>query len=426
MNIDKAKGRIPDAIKQAYCVVVTVSEKDEAQAFKITVTDEPHFNIIKADKRSRVRDTAITAEALLPDGPYNLWRAGEEFRRVKDLSGAFAQLPHLPKMLKASAILDTLVDGCEKGTFVLRLTRPDGTSRSWWMTRPDENALNDAALELVLPKVAALTDLTSSLLVPQRLPGLWPNDEITVKAVFDYFNGTTVAQVDQGGYKESLQIPRASQEVVEKAISAAVENSTIWLLSGPASILGEPIPPGVLSPSSKLCAPPTVIAAAEILPENLKDAWKDGSASGLSIATALSVKAEKTLPWKTVRDVIDGALQARFLELEAGSHVWPCEFPSAQFVKLKVTTGRPKGGAGGGMDVVAPKVLVAVADLEPSQVQDFGDNIPKFLEIKNKSNTPIRFQVRVELGDGSTMPSGEVAQKVNALLKSIKDDLQLK
>ena len=142
INIERAKGRIPEAIKQAYCIVVTVSDKDDVQAFKITVTEEPHFNIIKADRRSRVQDTAITAEALLPDGPYNLWREGETSRRVKDLAGAFAQLPHLPKMLKASAILDTLVDGCEKGTFVLRLIRPDGTSRSWWMSRPDENVLS--------------------------------------------------------------------------------------------------------------------------------------------------------------------------------------------------------------------------------------------------------------------------------------------
>ena len=64
INIDKAKGRIPEAIKQAYCIVVTVSEKDEVQAFKITVTEEPHFNVIKSDKRSRVQDTAITAEAF--------------------------------------------------------------------------------------------------------------------------------------------------------------------------------------------------------------------------------------------------------------------------------------------------------------------------------------------------------------------------
>ena len=70
INIDRAKGKIPESIRQAYSIVVTVSEKDEAQAFKITVTDEPHFNVIKGDKRSRMRDTAITAEALLPDGPY--------------------------------------------------------------------------------------------------------------------------------------------------------------------------------------------------------------------------------------------------------------------------------------------------------------------------------------------------------------------
>ena len=83
--IDKAKGKIPEAIRQAYCIVVTVSEKDEVQAFKITVNDEPHFNAIKGDKRSRVKDTAVEAAALLPDGPYNLWRAGEMSRRVKDL-----------------------------------------------------------------------------------------------------------------------------------------------------------------------------------------------------------------------------------------------------------------------------------------------------------------------------------------------------
>ena len=81
--------------------MVTVSEKDDTQAFKITVNGESHFNIIKYDKRSRVQDKAIEADALLPEGPYNLWRAGETSSRVKDLAGAFAQLPHLPKMLKA-------------------------------------------------------------------------------------------------------------------------------------------------------------------------------------------------------------------------------------------------------------------------------------------------------------------------------------
>jgi hypothetical protein len=428
INIDKAKGRIPEAIKQAYCIVVTVSEKDEVQAFKITVAEEPHFAIIKGDKRSRVQDTAIEAEALLPDGPYNLWRTGETSRRVKDLAGAFAQLPHLPKMLKAGAILDTLAAGCERGTFVLRLVRPDGTSRAWWMSRPDENALTDSALELVLPQGAELGELSPSLLVPGRLPGLWPTAEITVRAIADYFNGATVVQVERQGYQETMPIPKAGQAVVEKAIGTAVEGGSLWLLSGPASMLGEAVPPGVLNPSTRLSAPPAVIAPAEILPENLPSPWKDGVASGLSIATALSVKVGKTLPWKTVRDSINAALQARFLEVADGSHAWPCDFPSAQFAKFKVTSGADHVGPGGrGVTDVAPgTILVASAELQPDQVQDLGDTIPKFLEVRTKAGLTIRFHVRIEVGDGQTVPSKDLIREINTLLQRIDKNLTLR
>jgi len=429
INIDKAKGRIPEAIKQAYSVVVTVSEKDEVHAFKITVVEDPHFKVIKADKRSRVQDTAISAEALLPDGPYNLWRPGESSRRVKDLAGAFAQLPHLPKMLKASAILDTLADGCERGTFVLRLVRPDGTARTWWKVRPDENALNDPALELVLPETAELVELIPALLAPKRLPELWSGDEITVKDVSDYFAGGKVVQVDRGGYREPMSIPKVGAAALEKTIAAAVESGVLWMLSGPASILGEPIPVGVLTATAKLSPPPAPIAAAELMPENLPGAWKDGEASGLSIATVLSVRAGKTLPWKTIRDVVSGTLQARFLELAEDSGAWPCDFPAAQSAKFRMTkaaTGSVPGGVAGGVVVPSPKVLVANAELEPSEIQDLGDIVPKLLKIKAKTNAPIRFHVRIEMGDGKTLPSAELAKEANALLKDVKEGLELK
>src|SRR5690242_12414016 len=63
-----------EAIRQAYSTVVTVSDKNDIHAFKITVTDDPHVSTIKADKRARIQDSAITAEALLPGGPYDLWK----------------------------------------------------------------------------------------------------------------------------------------------------------------------------------------------------------------------------------------------------------------------------------------------------------------------------------------------------------------
>lgn len=427
INIDTAKGKMPETIRQAYCIVVTVSEKDDIQAFKITVTDDPHFSIIKSDQRSRVQDTPITAEALLPDGPYNLWKPGETSRRVKDLAGAFAQLPHLPKMLQASTILETLARGCEDGIFVLRLMRPDKTVRTWWMTRPDENALNDPALELVLPESIELEEIPAELIAPERLPELWKGEEISVKDVQSYFDGTKTVKVQKNGYQEPLRIPKAKSEAVTRAVASAVEKGLVWFVAGPTSILGEAIPTGVLNEESKLRTPPSPLAAVEILPENLTSAWQDGQCTALSIASSLSTKTGKNLPWKTVKDVISSALQARFIEIAEAPVPWPCEFPSAQFVKFKVSAAPPAGagipmGAGG-----APEpVFLASADVEPSELQDLGDIVPKLLELKAKTGTPIRFNVRIELGDGKKLPSLDIVKQFNALLQKIKAALELK
>jgi hypothetical protein len=78
---DAARKRIPEAIQQAYCIVVTVSDHNEVQAFKLAIDNRPLFQIIKEDTRSRIQDTAISAEAMLPGGPYDLWREGEESKR---------------------------------------------------------------------------------------------------------------------------------------------------------------------------------------------------------------------------------------------------------------------------------------------------------------------------------------------------------
>jgi hypothetical protein len=423
INLDKAKGRIPDAIRQAYSAVVTVSEKNEVQAFKINVGDDPHFTTLKNDPRSRVQDSAIAAEALLPDGPYNLWHAGETSRRVKDLSGAFAQLPHLPKMLEARAIVETLVDGCESGAFVLRLTRPDGSARTWWRARPDEAALADPAIELVLPEAADLAELPETLLARAVLPELWEGQEITVRAVLDYFSGGNVVQVQREGYAEPMPVPKAAEKVVYKAVSSAVEAGVLWLTSDPASLLAEPIPAGVLTAEAILREPPAMIAAAEILPENLPAAWEDGQATALSIATALSQKFGRTLPWKTVKDVVTGSLNARFLALEETSGPWPCDFPGAHAVQLRLSSAQKRLI---GWTVTESKYRIAEAELDPSQVQDLGDLVPQLLEVKAKSNVPLTFAVRLKFGDGKEWPPDEVVQQIDKLLGDLKEGFSLK
>ena len=69
---------------------------------------------------------------------------------------------------------------------------------------------------------------------------------------------------------------------------------------------------------------------------------------------------------------------------------------------------------------------MADADLEPSEIQELGDIVPELLKLKVKTKTPIRFHVRIEMGDGETLPPKEAAKEANTLLKKVKDDLELR
>ena len=417
-----AKKKIAEAVRQAYCLAVTVSEKNEILAYKLTVGTEPLFNTIKNDPRVRIQETAISAEALLPEGPYNLWREGETARRVKDLVGAFAQFPHLPKMLRRKEILETLIRGVIEGTFVLRAIRPDRSVRTIWRAEPSETDLKDPGLELVLPEAATLSEIPAGLLVPGAWPGLWPDPpEITVGDVVAYFRGGNVVKVSKGTYEEPVTIPKAEREVVEAAISAAVRAGKLWLTSGVASILGEEIPAGILTDDAILQAPPHPIPVTEVLPENLPDAWKESESTVLGIAVALSKKIGKTLPWATIREAVDRAIKTRLLEKTIDSGPWPCDYSGAQNVKVRIPS------------VVIPPVplppppskpgsKVAEAELRPNEIQDLAEIVGEL--IAATVGYELTFHLRVELSGETSLPD-DVVDKVNQLLKEVSDELEL-
>ncbi len=178
-------------IQQSYCVVVTISKDGKPEAFKMTVdTRRPLFEQIKNDERSRIQDTAISAEALLPGGPYELWRQGDTARRLKDLETAFADVPALPKMLRTQGIRDTVIQGMSEGLFVLRVWRPDRTYRTWWREPVDPADLTEPTMEVVLPEAAELDHLYSNVLTPGNLPGLWDDhEELPVESLQKIFGG---------------------------------------------------------------------------------------------------------------------------------------------------------------------------------------------------------------------------------------------
>ncbi len=418
MHVETARRTIPDTIQQAYCIVVTVSDKNDVHAFKIAPNGEPLFARIKQDTRARIQDTAITAEALLPDGPYNLWRKGETTQWVKTLVGAFGQFAHLPKMLNRAAILDTLVRGCEEGAFVLRITRPDKSVKTYWRERPDETALKDPGLEVVLPAAAEITALDHQLLLPQRLPGLWTGAEIPVRQVHDYFAGGKVVKVDKGGYEEPVVVPKAATAIIDIAIQTGVREGRLWLTAGPASLLGEEIPAGVLTADAMLQAPPEAIMATQLLPQNLPEAWKEDESTALAMAAALSQRRGKNLPWWTVRQAIDGAFRARLLEKSVGPVQWPCDYAAAT-VRIHVPKADFAGAKGGEQKF---GVKTASGELRGSEVQDLSDAVSELTKVA--AGHELRFFLRVELG-GEKTPPDEVVEAINKALSKVSSSLKL-
>jgi len=424
-NIEAARKRIPEAIQQAYCIVVTVSDKNEVQAFRVNVGSDPLFATIKSDPRARIQETAINAEALLPDGPYNLWRSEETSRRVKDLVGAFAQFPHLPKMLNRQALVDTIVLGCREGQFVLQSTRPDRSTRTFWMQQPDDADLKDPGLELVLPKASTLAQLPPSVLAPGVLPGLWAKPALTFREIADFFSGGRVVKVQKNGYEEPFTVPGVPRAVLLSTTETAIRDGKLWLTSGPTSIFREDIPSGILTDDATLNAPPDPIPVTSLSPENLPEGWSDGKTTALALTVACSKRSGKTLPWTIIRDAIEGALRVRIMETATDSGPWPCDASGARNVRLQIPQEVPASPPTSYPPSKLPGVLVAEAELRPSQIQDLSETIGDLLSASVGHD--LKFRLRVELSAGKDgSPADDVATKIKKILGDISPELDLR
>ena len=415
-RLQEARGRVPDAIRHAYAVAVTVNENNAVHAFRLPASGRPLFTEIKNDGRSRIKETPVDAAALLPGGPYDLWSEDEDARFVKDLAGAFARYPRLPKVLTPTVLLDTVLQGVQRGLLVGRLVRPDGSRRTWWREAVDAASRDDPQLEVVLPEQAELSTLSEALLKPGVLPSLWGGTQdapkVTLREVMDYFGGGHVVQIPQEGYDEPCTIPRCAREVVHAAVERAVLQGTVWLTNGPASVWKEPLPYGTLDANAMLHRAPEPIAPQELVAAALPGAWKDGRTNGIAIAQALSRSRGTALPWGLVRDAIAASAASRWLRLAEGSSPVDCAYEESGSLLLerpvdesqRYTVQPPTGGT----------------VLEGAQIQDLADQIPHLLAAS--AGADLHFHVRVVL-NGDLSQDDRTA--LDALLAEVSERLKI-
>ena len=423
-RLEEARRRVPDTIRAAWCIVVTLNEAGEPQAFRLPADGGPLFAQIKGDERSRIKETAVDAEALLPDGPYDLWQESDEARFVSELANAFARNPRLPKFLKANIVVDTIAQGVRRGLLVAELSRPDGSRRTWWREELPQEVVEDDQLQVVLPEKAALAELPGRLLAPgdDPLPGLWEAESVTVGGMIDYFRGGHTVTVPREGYDETEAIPRCDEKIVRGAARSAVEEGLLWLTNGPTSLWGEPVPEDVLTDAARLQARPERIPASALMDDALPGAWQDGATNGADLVRALSHARGAAMPWGLVRESIAVGVDSRWLRTrDDHAEILHRAYRDAGRLMLERPSQEP--GPGPAPLPVAP--ASPATNIEGHQVQDLADLVPDLLEAS--AGYQLKFQVQVILNDAPDEVRTKVEQLIDTRLKpdadSRSDDL---
>ena len=413
-RLEEARRRVPDTIRAAWCIVVTLNEAGDTQAFRLPADGGPLFAQVKADDRSRIKETAVDAEALLPDGPYDLWQEDDDARFVSELTRAFARNPRLPKFIKANIVAETIAQGIKRGLFVAELSRPDGSRRTWWREEPPREAMEDDQLQVVLPGKAVLAELPGRLLAPgdNALPGLWESGSLTLGDVVAYFEGGHTVTVPREGYDEVETIPQCDPSVVREAAGAAVAQCLLWLTNGPTSLWSEPVPEDVLTDTARLRARPERVPASSLTGDQLPGAWQDGSTNGADLTRALSHARGEAMPWGLVRESIASGVDSRWLRTKDGdAEILHRAYRDAGRLVLE----RPSQDPGPGPSPDPVTQTWPATNIEGHQIQDLADLVPDLIEVS--AGYQLKFRVQVVLDDAPDDVRTMVEQLIDSRLK---------
>jgi len=339
---------------------------------------------------------------------------------------AFAQFYRLPKMLNRKAIIETLLNGCRDGLFVLRSTRADHSFKTFWYDAPEIMNVRDLNLVVVLPEEASLTEIPAKLLAPGVLPELWNGTELTLQEVYNYFSGKKRIKGEFEG--ETQAIPRAERSVVNEDIQAAVKGRRLWLLSGRASLLAEDVPVDLLTDDATIQSPPPPLAAKDVIPDNLPEAWQGTTeTTARDIADALSTKMGKALPWLIVRDALDATFKARFVDRASGQ--WPCDYAGAGMVRVcqrtDETEKKPATRENHPDADYKPSALIAEAALSVAEIQNLEEEIAELTKASaDLFGVEPKFSLRIEIVPKANAEREKV-EEFNGLLGEVSRRLKI-
>jgi len=120
-----------------------------------------------------------------------------------------------------------------------------------------------------------------------------------------------------------------------------------------------------------------------------------------------------------VRDAIDAAFKAAYLELAPDSAPWPCDVVAAGAVRLRVREAAPPTPP---EPQPVREGVTAEADLGVYELQELAETAADLLNIA--AGYDIRFRLRIQVG-GSESPPPEVVARLNERLVEVSKELKL-
>jgi hypothetical protein len=405
------------AVKNAYELVLYLEKDGSIQSKKITLGAQSLFATLLQESSLRLFRDKIDAEAIMPNGLFPVWPAGDSHIRVSELYQEFGKDPRLPKLLSAKTVLNTIEDAVRRGILAVRCTRSDGSEQWFWRSSIDIADWGKTA-EAWLPNKASLNVLTTGAVLPASLPGLWPknDDGVKLSVLYSWFDGTHFyEEKTQPDYPpEPRPIPAVDYQIVKKAVAKAVEDGSLWLVYGNDSVHFETPTDIQMDADSLLYRPPTTLASMDLLPHSLPDAWSKETEPKATVGSLYSaIKMSRGRPWpsKLFLDGLNSALGQGFIHRAAGGGpITSVQQDGAVELTIKSEAPKPPDPT----PIQPGRRSSSLAVLSVGEVQEFADHIHELS--KRLAGLEAQIEVRMTIKSKTDADLSEA----NVVLNKIK------
>ena len=415
-KIRDAERELPNRILNAYTNIVHWDTSGEIAVSSVHQQGGSLWERMKKTQTLDLKEEHFTPATLLPGKSLGkaIWGDERQERYLDDVKKMFAQDSKLPRILNQTAILNTISEGCKRGLWVLEMPRADGSLRTVWLEKPNEDVMKSHRTKwrLTTDPSLELHELSMRSVDPDGPLGesLWGKEEtLDMSSLQNFFNGEKITKL---GY-DKVKVGKANSDVIRSALNEAISSNKVVMSvdSGELTIFGEKPEASVWeSKSISFSKPPAAMNWADILPDVLPNAWTGDVSDGAKIWHEIQ-KNLPQMPWPHVRAAIKNAATANKVKLPGGVFMfenWSASDAATIVVEL------PDKAPGGVRIPPQPKPLSIglVKRFEGISIADLSDIVDLLPEVIGASpDADLVFDLSIRCTDG----------KLNDKSKSILD-----